>query len=220
VMVLTARDVPVNLYGLQIKDQPVLCGPVGPAEADIVRCVGDRWPGDRRERGASARGGKAITVQWRTCPSLSIPRKRRQRLPAAWMRPASPFPSDPASPAQRRQRDVELSHPQGRRRRGDGFRRCGGGRGIPHAVAGARLPAARVGRGLPRRGGSCHGGRSRPVDPRGSEGDRPRLDIPVDRCAWFIRRSAAPLAVARICRCKSRWRWPCGVWRSGASAGL
>jgi len=38
VMVLTAKDVPVNLYGLQIKDQPVLCGPGSNAPgADIVR---------------------------------------------------------------------------------------------------------------------------------------------------------------------------------------
>lgn len=33
--VLTARDVPVNLYGIEIPDQPVLC-------SDIVRFVGDR----------------------------------------------------------------------------------------------------------------------------------------------------------------------------------
>ncbi len=42
VMVLTAKDVPVNEYGLIMKDQPVLCGPgssvVG---ADIVRFEGD-----------------------------------------------------------------------------------------------------------------------------------------------------------------------------------
>jgi CO/xanthine dehydrogenase Mo-binding subunit len=45
--VFTAADVPVNEYGLQKKDQPVLCGP-GSASApagvagDIVRCEGDR----------------------------------------------------------------------------------------------------------------------------------------------------------------------------------
>ena len=42
VLVLTAKDVPNNEYGLQIKDQPVLCGPgsrkVG---GDHVRFVGD-----------------------------------------------------------------------------------------------------------------------------------------------------------------------------------
>ena len=44
--VFTAKDVPVNLYGLQIKDQPVLCGPGSDKPgADVVRCVGEliRW---------------------------------------------------------------------------------------------------------------------------------------------------------------------------------
>ena len=40
------KDVPVNEYGLQIKDQPVLCGPGCEAEreagADVVRFVGDQ----------------------------------------------------------------------------------------------------------------------------------------------------------------------------------
>ncbi len=41
--VFTARDVPVNEYGLQIKDQPVLCGPGSSKPgADIVRFVGDQ----------------------------------------------------------------------------------------------------------------------------------------------------------------------------------
>ena len=43
VAVFTAKDVPVNLYGLQIKDQPVLCGPGSDKPgADVVRCVGDQ----------------------------------------------------------------------------------------------------------------------------------------------------------------------------------
>ncbi len=49
VAILTAADVPVNEFGLQWKDQPVLCGPAPlPSEkwagvrADIVRCEGDR----------------------------------------------------------------------------------------------------------------------------------------------------------------------------------
>jgi CO/xanthine dehydrogenase Mo-binding subunit len=43
VMVLTAKDVPVNEYGLIIKDQPVLCGPgSGIIGADIVRFEGDQ----------------------------------------------------------------------------------------------------------------------------------------------------------------------------------
>jgi CO/xanthine dehydrogenase Mo-binding subunit len=42
IAVYTAKDVPVNEYGLGIFDQPVLCGP-GSArpDADIVRCVSD-----------------------------------------------------------------------------------------------------------------------------------------------------------------------------------
>ena len=53
--VYTSKDVPVNEYGLQWRDQPVLCGPPlhppisgtemgGPNEvrADIVRCEGDQ----------------------------------------------------------------------------------------------------------------------------------------------------------------------------------
>ena len=41
--VLTAKDVPVNEYGLLIPDQPVLCGPGSDKEgADVVRFVGDQ----------------------------------------------------------------------------------------------------------------------------------------------------------------------------------
>ncbi|MAS33253.1 MAG: aldehyde oxidase [Anaerolineaceae bacterium] len=40
--VFTAKDVPVNEYGLMTKDQPVLCGPgSSKADADIVRCYMD-----------------------------------------------------------------------------------------------------------------------------------------------------------------------------------
>ncbi|MCJ7716345.1 MAG: aldehyde oxidase, partial [Anaerolineales bacterium] len=43
VLVLTAADVPVNEYGLQINDQPVLCGPGSKIPyADRVRFVGDQ----------------------------------------------------------------------------------------------------------------------------------------------------------------------------------
>ena len=43
IAVLTAKDVPVNLYGGQIDDQPVLCGPGSNVEgADVVRFVGDQ----------------------------------------------------------------------------------------------------------------------------------------------------------------------------------
>jgi CO/xanthine dehydrogenase Mo-binding subunit len=43
VAVYTAKDVPVNEYGLQIPDQPVLCGPGSKKPyTDIVRFVGDQ----------------------------------------------------------------------------------------------------------------------------------------------------------------------------------
>jgi CO/xanthine dehydrogenase Mo-binding subunit len=41
-LILTAKDVPVNEYGLQIPDQPVLCGPGSTKNGgDVVRFVGD-----------------------------------------------------------------------------------------------------------------------------------------------------------------------------------
>src|SRR5688572_12297742 len=43
VAIYTAKDVPVNEYGLQIPDQPVLCGPgASKPYTDIVRFVGDQ----------------------------------------------------------------------------------------------------------------------------------------------------------------------------------
>ena len=43
VAIYTAKDVPVNEYGLQWRDQPVLCGPGSSKEGgEIVRFVGDQ----------------------------------------------------------------------------------------------------------------------------------------------------------------------------------
>ncbi len=43
VAILTAKDVPVNEYGLIMPDQPVLCGPGSDKEgADVVRCFADQ----------------------------------------------------------------------------------------------------------------------------------------------------------------------------------
>ena len=40
--ILTSKDVPVNEYGLVMKDQPVLCGPGGDIPGtDVVRCYMD-----------------------------------------------------------------------------------------------------------------------------------------------------------------------------------
>ena len=51
VAVFTSKDVPVNEYGLQWQDQPVLCGPIpspspdgreGKPGTDVIRFVGDQ----------------------------------------------------------------------------------------------------------------------------------------------------------------------------------
>jgi CO/xanthine dehydrogenase Mo-binding subunit len=72
VAVYTAKDVPVNEYGLQIKDQPVLCGP-GAAKpyTDIVRFVGDQVAvvvaNSEREAESAA---KLIEVEYEDLPAL------------------------------------------------------------------------------------------------------------------------------------------------------
>ncbi|MCZ7543699.1 MAG: molybdopterin-dependent oxidoreductase [Anaerolineae bacterium] len=67
VAVLTAKDVPVNEYGLIMPDQPVLCGP-GSAKpgADVVRFVGDQVAlviADTEESAAAARDLIHITYE-------------------------------------------------------------------------------------------------------------------------------------------------------------
>src|SRR5690606_134794 len=67
VAVLTAKDVPVNEYGLIMPDQPVLCGP-GSAKpgADVVRFVGDQVAlviADTEESAAAARDLIRITYE-------------------------------------------------------------------------------------------------------------------------------------------------------------
>ena len=66
VAVFTAKDVPVNLYGLQIKDQPVLCGPGSDQPgADVVRCVGDQIALVVAETEVQARAAcKLLRVEW------------------------------------------------------------------------------------------------------------------------------------------------------------
>jgi CO/xanthine dehydrogenase Mo-binding subunit len=76
VAVYTAKDVPVNEYGLQKKDQPVLCGPapqhssiseteMGRPRGDIVRCEGDQVAAIVAETEAiAARGRDLIRVEY------------------------------------------------------------------------------------------------------------------------------------------------------------
>ena len=75
VAVFTAKDVAVNEYGLQIKDQPVLCGPgSGKAGADIVRFVGDQVALVVAETEAQARAAcKLIRIEWEDLPIVTDP---------------------------------------------------------------------------------------------------------------------------------------------------
>ncbi len=75
VAVFTARDVPVNEYGLQTPDQPVLCGP-GSARpgADVVRWVGDQVAlvvAETEE--AAARGRERVRVAYEDLPVVTDP---------------------------------------------------------------------------------------------------------------------------------------------------
>ncbi len=86
--VFTARDVPVNEYGLQINDQPVLCGPGGAGRAsavkrkkeegkpgaDIVRFVGDQVAAVAAEtEQVAAEALKLIQVEYEDLPVLTDP---------------------------------------------------------------------------------------------------------------------------------------------------
>jgi len=75
VAVLTARDVPVNERGLQIPDQPVLCGPgSSKAGAEIVRFVGDQIALIVAEtEGAAAAGRDAMRVEYQDLPAVTDP---------------------------------------------------------------------------------------------------------------------------------------------------
>jgi CO/xanthine dehydrogenase Mo-binding subunit len=75
VTVFTAEDVPVNEYGLQTSDQPVLCGPGSDRPgADVVRFVGDQVAlvVAETER-AAARARDLIHVEYEDLPVLTDP---------------------------------------------------------------------------------------------------------------------------------------------------
>lgn len=75
VAIFTAKDVPVNEYGLTIFDQPVLCGPGSTkAGADIVRCLMDQVAvvvAETEESAAAA--AKLIEVDYEDLPILTDP---------------------------------------------------------------------------------------------------------------------------------------------------
>ncbi|NWF68938.1 MAG: xanthine dehydrogenase family protein [Chloroflexi bacterium] len=75
VRVFTAKDVPVNEYGLIIRDQPVLCGP-GSAKpgADIVRCYADYVAAVVAENESiAAAAARLIQVEYEDLPTVFDP---------------------------------------------------------------------------------------------------------------------------------------------------
>ena len=74
-LVLTAADVPVNEYGLQISDQPVLCGPGSIIPyADRVRFIGDQVAVVVAEsEGIAAEARDLIEVEYEDLPLMLDP---------------------------------------------------------------------------------------------------------------------------------------------------
>jgi CO/xanthine dehydrogenase Mo-binding subunit len=75
VTILVAADVPVNEYGLQTPDQPVLCGPGSTQPgADVVRWVGDQIAlivAETEE--AAARARDLVRVEYEDLPAVTDP---------------------------------------------------------------------------------------------------------------------------------------------------
>ncbi|MBN2306304.1 MAG: xanthine dehydrogenase family protein [Anaerolineae bacterium] len=73
VAVFTAKDVPVNEYGLIMPDQPVLCGPgSNKAGADIVRCISDQVAlvvADNEA--AAAEAAKLVDIEYEELPVVA-----------------------------------------------------------------------------------------------------------------------------------------------------
>ena len=75
VAVYTAKDLPVNEYGLQIPDQPVLCGPGSSKPyTDIVRFIGDQIAVVVAQSEAQAQAAiRLIRVEYEDLPVISDP---------------------------------------------------------------------------------------------------------------------------------------------------
>ncbi|MGC9522706.1 MAG: xanthine dehydrogenase family protein molybdopterin-binding subunit [Anaerolineae bacterium] len=77
VAVLTSRDVPINEYGLQYPDQPVLCGPGGDKPGtDVVRFIGDQVAAvvaEDEETAVQALG--CLRVTYEDLPVVTDPRE-------------------------------------------------------------------------------------------------------------------------------------------------
>lgn len=80
IAVFTAKDVPLNEYGLGVRDQPVLCGPGSSKPyADRVRFVGDQVALVVAETEAiAARGRDLIRVDYEDLPVVTDPRQAMQ----------------------------------------------------------------------------------------------------------------------------------------------
>lgn len=80
VAVFTAKDVPVNEYGLVIKDQPVLCGPGSTIEgAEVVRCLMDNIAVVVAESAEAATAAtQLITVEYEDLPPIFDPEAAMQ----------------------------------------------------------------------------------------------------------------------------------------------
>jgi CO/xanthine dehydrogenase Mo-binding subunit len=75
IAIYTAKDVPVNEYGLQWQDQPVLCGPGSSKPgADVVRFVGDQVAAVVAQTEAQAASAvKLIEVEYEDLPVVTDP---------------------------------------------------------------------------------------------------------------------------------------------------
>ncbi|MFW5696363.1 MAG: xanthine dehydrogenase family protein molybdopterin-binding subunit [Phototrophicaceae bacterium] len=78
--VFTAKDIPVNEYGLVIKDQPVLCGPgTSVPGGDIVRCYMDNIAVVVAETEAiAAKAARLIEVEYEDLPPVFDPEAAMQ----------------------------------------------------------------------------------------------------------------------------------------------
>ena len=77
VAILTAADVPVNEYGLQYPDQPVLVGPGGDKQGtDVARFIGDQIAAVVAESAAvAAQAADLIHVDYADLPIITDPRE-------------------------------------------------------------------------------------------------------------------------------------------------
>ncbi len=90
-LVLTAKDVPNNEYGLIMPDQPVLCGPGSKKPfADHVRFVGDQVAVVVAETEAVAsKAAKLIEVDYEDLPVVLDPLEAMQNREARWFTPTA-----------------------------------------------------------------------------------------------------------------------------------